>query len=133
MAFDERLAQRIRKLLAARKSVSEKKMFGGICFLINGSMCCGVVQNDLCARVGPLRYEEALRQAHARPMDFTGRPLKGFVFVAPTGLKTDASLKRWLSWAAEFAATKRTEKKRANRRAATSNKSPRRTPLRQYR
>ena len=119
MAFDERLAQRIRKLLATRKSVSEKEMFGGICFLIDGSMCCGVVQKDLCARVGPLRHAEALKQAHARPMDFMGRPLKGSVFVAATGLKTDASLKKWLSWATEFAAAKALEKKRANRRAAS--------------
>lgn len=133
MALDERLAQRIRKLLATHKSVSEKKMFGGICFLINGSMCCGVVQNDLCARIGPLRYEEALKQVHARPMDFTGRPLKGFVFVAPAGLKTSASLKRWLSWAAEFAAAKAAEKKRANRGATTSNRSPRQAPIRRYR
>ena len=133
MPFDERLAQRIRKLLAMRKSVSEKKMFGGICFLVNGSMCCGVIRNDFCARVGPLRYEEALKQAHTRPMDFTGRPLKGFVSVAPTGLKTEASLKRWLSWAAEFAAAEATKKKRAIRRPATSNEVSRRTPLRRYR
>src|SRR5436853_5584340 len=119
MAFDERLAERIRGLLAPRKSVSEKKMFGGICFLINGSMCCGVIRNDLCARVGPLRYEEALKHAHTRPMDFTGRPLKGLVFVAPTGLKTQASLKKWLSWAAEFAATEAAKKTRASRRAST--------------
>ncbi len=133
MPFDERLAERIRKLLAPRKSVTEKKMFGGICFLINGSMCCGVIRNDLCARVGPLRHEEALKQAHTRPMDFTGRPLKGFVFVAPTGIHTEASLKKWLSWAAEFAPAEATKKKRAIRRAAISNEVLPRTAIRRHR
>jgi TfoX/Sxy family transcriptional regulator of competence genes len=105
MAYDERLAQRIRKFLSGRKGFTERKMFGGICFLLDGRMCCGVIHDDLCVRVGAKGYEEALSQAYTRPMDFTGRPLKGLVYVAPTGIQTHASLKKWLQWAADFATT----------------------------
>ncbi|NJN40188.1 MAG: AMP-binding protein, partial [Gammaproteobacteria bacterium] len=103
MPFDAALADRIRKALAGRKGVTEKRMFGGVCFLIEGSMCCGVVKDDLCASVGPDRYAEALSRPHARPMDFTGRPLKGFVYVAPAGVRTAAALAKWLDWSATFA------------------------------
>ncbi len=105
MAYDEKLAHRIRKFFSRRRGVTERKLFGGICFLLDGKMCCGVIHNDLCVRVGPKRYEEALSQAYARPMDFTGRPLKGFVYVAPAGIQTPASLTQWMQWAADFVTT----------------------------
>lgn len=80
-------------------------MFGGIAFMLHGKMCCGVVKDDLVVRVGPEQYEKALSQPHARPMDFTGRPLRGFVFVDPTGYKTDKPLAKWVEQAVEFAMT----------------------------
>jgi len=105
MAYDERLADRIRKVLSGRQRLTEKKMFGGIAFMLRGHMCCGVVKNDLVIRIGPERYEKALSQPHARPMDFTGRPLKGFVFVGPNGYKTDKALAKWVARAIQFIMT----------------------------
>jgi TfoX/Sxy family transcriptional regulator of competence genes len=103
MAFDENLAERIRKALGGRRDVSEKKMFGGIAFMVRGNMCCGAVGNDLMVRVGSERYESALGRPHARPMDFTGKPLTGMVYVGPKGCTTDAAVARWVDEAAEFA------------------------------
>jgi TfoX/Sxy family transcriptional regulator of competence genes len=96
MSYDEKLAARVRKLLSTRDDVVEKRMFGGLCFMVNGAMCCGLTQSDFMVRVGAAQYEDALAQPHARPMDFTGRPLKGMVFVAPEGLREDADLRAWV-------------------------------------
>ena len=105
LAYDETLAQRIRELLADKHSVVEKRMFGGIAFMLRGNMCCGIVRDDLMVRVGPERLEEALAQPHARPMDFTGRLMKGMVYVGPEGLRSDADLNAWLRRGVEFATT----------------------------
>jgi TfoX/Sxy family transcriptional regulator of competence genes len=96
MSYDEQLAARIRATLRTRTDVVEKKMFGGLCFMVNGKMCCGLTKTDFMVRVGSMHYEDALSQPHARPMDFTGRPLKGMVYVAPAGLRTAAALARWV-------------------------------------
>ncbi|HSA59215.1 MAG TPA: TfoX/Sxy family protein [bacterium] len=96
MAYDEKLAGRVRKALARYKTVGEIKMFGGLCFTLRGHMCCGVLKDELVIRVAPERYEKSLAKPHVRPMDFTGRPLKGFLFVGPKGLKSDHSLKDWI-------------------------------------
>jgi hypothetical protein len=96
VSYDEKLAARIRSMLVVRDDVVEKKMFGGLCFMVGGSMCCGLTKTDFMVRVGPEQYEHALAQPHARPMDFTGRPLKGMVYVSPEGLRTDAALARWI-------------------------------------
>ncbi len=96
MSYDDKLAMRVRKALAAREDVIEKNMFGGLCFMVNGHMCCGLTKSDFMVRVGPARYDDALAQPHARPMDFTGRPLKGMVYVAAEGLRTEAALARWI-------------------------------------
>jgi hypothetical protein len=96
MAFDEALAVRVRRALAECADVKERRMFGGLCFLVGGSMACGVVKNELCVRVGPDRHEEALMAPHTRPMDFTGKPMRGFVYVKPAGLSTAASLGKWV-------------------------------------
>ncbi len=96
MAYDEQLASRIRKALARHEGLTEKKMFGGISFMLHGNMCCGVVRDDLVVRVGPDLYEEAVMEPHARPMDFTGRPLKGLVYVGPGGHRSDEALAKWL-------------------------------------
>ena len=93
MAYDEKLAERVRETLKRRRGVSEKKMFGGLAFLVNGHMACGVQGEDLMVRVGPDDYDEALKKVGARPMDFTGRPLKGMIYVGPRGYRRAPSLK----------------------------------------
>lgn len=105
MAYDEMLAQRIRMALAGRDGVTERKMFGGIAFMVGGNMCCGVVGDDLMVRVGPERHEQALARPHVRPMDFTGRPMKGMAYVAPAGCRAEADLAAWVDMAADFAAS----------------------------
>ena len=105
MAYDEVLAERVRRALAGRNDLSEKKMFGGIAFMLHGNMSCGVANGELMVRVGPERYQEALAQPHARPMDFTGRPMRGMVYVTPEGCRTDKALKRWVEQGLNFAAT----------------------------
>ncbi len=106
MAYNEQLAARIRKVLTKRPAVTEKKMFGGLSFLIGGNMCCGVTKgDDLVLRLGPELSEKAIKRANVRPCDFTGRPMKGMVMVDPPGYKTDAALKKWVQQAAEFAAS----------------------------
>lgn len=102
MAYDEGIAQRLREVFAGREDVVEKKMFGGIAFMVAGNMCCGVVGDRFMARVGPDRYGEALSRPHAGEMDFTGRPMKGFVYVAPEGIEEDADLQSWVSLCEEF-------------------------------
>jgi TfoX/Sxy family transcriptional regulator of competence genes len=103
MAYDEGVAQRVREALADERGVVEKKMFGGIAFMLRGNMCCGVVGEELMLRVGPDGYDEALAEPHARPMDFTGRPMRGMVYVAAPGFESDADLAGWIERAARFA------------------------------
>ncbi len=105
MAYDEGLAERVRKALKRRRGVSEKQMFGGLSFLIDGNMSCGIVGDELMVRVGPDAHQESLRRPHARKMDFTGRALTGYVYVAATGLRTDADLKAWVDRGVRFART----------------------------
>jgi hypothetical protein len=105
MAYDEGVAQRIREIFGDRNNVIEKKMFGGLAFLLNGNMCCGVVGDTLMARVGAERYGEALERPHAREMDFTGRSLKGFVYVAPEGFAEDEDLRGWAGMCVDFVAS----------------------------
>ncbi len=103
MAYDEGLAQRVREVLEEQPGLVEKKMFGGLGFMVQGNLACGVLQDELIVRVGPERYEEAVTQPHSRPFDFTGRAMKGWVMVAPDGLESDAALKDWVRQGAEFA------------------------------
>ena len=110
MAFDEQLAERIRKGLAGHQAV-EKRMFGGLCFMVKGAMCCGVHKNDFVARVGSERHDEAVAQAHARLMDITGRPMRGFLFVGHEGVRTDAQLRKWLDWCTSYAASDEVQKR----------------------
>ena len=87
MPYDEELAGRVREVLRATEGVSERKMFGGLAFMLNGNMCCGVDQTNLMLRVGPERYDEALAKPHAGLFDFTGRPMRGFVYVSQEGFE----------------------------------------------
>ena len=104
MAYDEALAERVRAIMA-RDGLSERKMFGGLCFMLNGNMVAGVEQRGLMLRVGPERFDAALAKPGARPMDFTGRPMVGFVYVARSACETDADLKSWLDEALGFVET----------------------------
>lgn len=103
MAYDEGVAHRVRESLEDRPDLSERKMFGGLCFMLGGNMCCGIVGDELMLRVGPDRYEDTLSRPHAREMDFTGRALKGMVYVAPAGFGSDEALEEWLRPAVDFA------------------------------
>ena len=103
MAYDEGLAERIRGILADRHDVSEKRMFGGIAFMVRGHMSVGVVKDDLMVRVGPEAHAELVRQPHARPMDFTGRPMKGFVYVDSPGLEAEVDLEGWVGHGLRYA------------------------------
>ena len=105
MAYDAGLAQRIREALAGRPGVTEKRMFGGIAFLRDDHMVVGVSGEALMARIGPARHAEALAVRHVREMDFTGRPMKGYVFVDAPGLAADAELARWVDAAWRFVET----------------------------
>lgn len=105
MAYDETLAERIRTILATRDDVTERRMFGGIAFMAHGNMCCGVSGEDLMVRLGADGADAALDEPGARPMDFTGRPMKGFAFVGPAGTATDAALHDWVERTLAFADT----------------------------
>jgi TfoX/Sxy family transcriptional regulator of competence genes len=103
MAYDEGLAERIRGVLADEPGIAEKRMFGGIAFLVNGNMSVGVVKDDLMVRVGPDAHDRLEAAPHARMMDFTGRPMKGYLFVAPPGVESVADLSRWVNYGLAFA------------------------------
>jgi len=96
MPFDESLAKRVSSLLSGEHSLKEKRMFGGLAFMVNGHMCCGIVSEDLVVRVGADAYSAALSRPHARPMDFTGRPMRGFVYVGPRGYHSASMLSSWI-------------------------------------
>src|SRR5882672_1067287 len=100
MAYDELLEQRIRGFFDAKRIKHEAKhMMGGLCFMVKGKMCVGVERNRLMARIGPDAYEDALKRKGCRPMDFTGRPMQGFVFVVPEVLQSEKELSFWLELA----------------------------------
>jgi len=105
MAYDETLADCIRRAVGSRANVTEKKMFGGLAFLLDGRMFCGVLKHDLMVRVGPTRYRAALAEAHVRPMDFTGRPMNGYVFVGPGGTRTEKAIRKWVDQGTAFVDT----------------------------
>lgn len=104
MAYDEALADRVRAVLAGR-AVREQKMFGGLAFMVDGHMCCGLLGSDLMLRLGEQAADAALDEPHTRPMDFTGRPMRNLVFVEPAGTASDAALRAWIGRALAFTAT----------------------------
>ena len=102
MPYDEGLAERIRTQLREHSSVEEKKMFGGLCFMLANHMCCGIVGDTLMARVGPDNYKKCLARKNASEMDFTGKAMKGMVYVSPEGIATAANLANWLNICTSF-------------------------------
>ena len=106
MAFSEELADRIRDVLAMREGISERKMFGGLAFMVNGNMACGLMNDGgLMIRLEPDEVERALGEPHTREMDFTGRKMKGFLIVDPEGFASDEGLAGWVEAGADFAAS----------------------------
>lgn len=103
MAYDEGLAQRIREILEEKPGYDEKKMFGGVCFLLHGNMACGIMDYDIIVRVGPENYEKSLNLPHARKFDITGRPMKGWVMVSHKGHESDKDLDNWVHRGIDFA------------------------------
>ena len=103
MPYDEMLVERVRGALKGNRNVKERKMFGGLTFMLQGNMCCGVAGDRLMVRVGPEKYDEALAQKHAQLMDFTGRPMKGMVYVDLAGLASAEDLKGWVQRGVDFA------------------------------
>lgn len=123
MAYDEGLAARARRVLSERpENVTERRMFGGLCFMADGAMCCGVQRDALIVRVGPERYAEALTRPHTRVFDMTGRVSKGMVVVDTAGVRTEANLKKWVELGLAFAATK-TQAKPKPRKVATKRRA----------
>jgi hypothetical protein len=113
MAYDEHLADRIRQGFAElHVTAAEKKMMGGLCFMVHDKMCAGIVGETLMARIDPAFYAQALRRPGAREMDFTGRPMKGFVFVEPEGIDEDADLQYWLQLCLDYNPRARASRRR---------------------
>ena len=102
MAYDETLARRLRSVFRKSAGITEKRMFGGIAFMLNGNMCAGVAGKNLMLRVGPEKYPELLKQPHAMVMDFTGKVMTGYIYVEPAGLTSDRKLEEWLNHALDF-------------------------------
>jgi TfoX/Sxy family transcriptional regulator of competence genes len=103
MPYDEDLAARVRHSLHGTPGLTERQMFGGITFLLHRHMCCGVINHDLVLRLGANDADQALAQPFTRPMDFTGRPMNGYLYVAPGGTDTAAALNAWVTRAVAFA------------------------------
>ena len=124
MAYDEGLAERIRGVLDDEPGVSERRMFGGVAFLVKGHMSVGIVQDKLMVRVGTESYDRILRERHARRMDFTGRPMKGFVYVVPSGYEADADLQRWVNLGVSYVASLPAKPTTARDRPSRKRKQP---------
>jgi TfoX/Sxy family transcriptional regulator of competence genes len=105
MAYDEELAGRVRDVISARADVTERKMFGGIAFMVAGNMACGVLGENLIVRLGDEEGEKALKEEGVRPFDFTGKPMKGIVFVSPERTSDDAGLTEWVEAGADYASS----------------------------
>jgi hypothetical protein len=130
MSFDEKLAARTRRALSnAGAKFSERRMFGGLCFMVRGHMRCGVLGNELVVKVGPQQTAQALAKPHTRAFDFTGKPSRGAVYVSPSGVKTPAQLDRWLRVALDTSATapKRTATRGPSRHTAAKRRAPKRS------
>jgi TfoX/Sxy family transcriptional regulator of competence genes len=126
MAYDAKLADRIRRVLAERTDVSERKMFGGLCFMVGEHMSVGIVGSDLMVRVGPDQWETCLAKPHATVMDFTGRPMKGFVYVDGPGISTAAKLRTWVDRGVAYADSLPPKKKKAKKKGSKARPRPER-------
>ena len=105
VGYDEALAERIRAVVGPKADISERKMFGGLAFMVSGNMACGIVKDELMVRVGPDAWEAMLAQPHARVMDFTGTPMRGMIYVGRKGIASDDGLAIWVGRGLAFART----------------------------
>ena len=112
MAYNEHLANRTRELLLSQRKVEEKKMMGGLAFMVNNKMCVGIISEDLMARIDPAAYESAIEKKGCREMNFTGRPMKGFVFISPEGTRTKKDLEYWVKLSLDFNKRAKASKKK---------------------
>lgn len=111
MPYSEKLADRVREALSHIKVLEEKHMFGGVCFMVNDKMCIGVNLDEIMCRIDPKIEDEALNRPHARPMDFTGKPMKGYVFVHEDGIKKKSDFEYWINRCLEFNKKAKSSKK----------------------
>ncbi|MBV9324238.1 MAG: TfoX/Sxy family protein [Chloroflexi bacterium] len=102
VVYNEALAERVRAVLLSMPDVDEKKMFGGVTFMVSGQMCCGVLKDDLVVKTGPEGFDQLVAQPHVRPFDFSGRPMVGMVYVASAGVASDAQLRGWIQRGLDF-------------------------------
>lgn len=112
MAYNEKLAIRIRESLQHLKNVDEKEMMGGLTFMVNGKMCVGIVKDELMCRIDPALHEAAVERKGCRTMDFTGRPMKGYVFVSEEGMKTKKDFEYWIQLSLDFNKKAKASKKK---------------------
>jgi hypothetical protein len=105
MTFSERTVHQIRRAMGNTPGLSERALYSGVAFMVRGNMCCGMIDDNLVVRVGPDIYDAALREPHARPMDFTGRPLPGFVYVDRAGFESSTLLRQWIDRSMSFVRT----------------------------
>ena len=105
MDENDELAKRIAAVLKGKRGITQRKMFGGVCFMLHGNMLCGTVKDKLMVRVGAEFQEKAMKLKHVEPMDFTGKPMKGMIYVAPAGIRTKANLEKWIGHALAYAQT----------------------------
>ena len=113
MAYNEKLADRTREIISAtHKNIEEKKMFGGLCFMVNDKMCVGVEADRLMVRIDPAKFDSAMEKEGCKPMDFTGKVMKGFVFVNIDALNTKKKLEYWIDLALEYNKTAKPSKKK---------------------
>ncbi|HEX9099885.1 MAG TPA: TfoX/Sxy family protein [Candidatus Dormibacteraeota bacterium] len=126
MSYDLTTAERVRRFLASRSDVVEKRMVGGLSFVVGGSMCCGVTGSALMIRVGAQARERTLAEPHVRPMEFAGRPLAGFVLIDPEGFRTEAALAAWVQRGLDFAGSLPAKRPNAKRSRLTTPRENRR-------
>jgi TfoX/Sxy family transcriptional regulator of competence genes len=116
MAFNEKLADRIREALVHLPKVEEKHMFGGVCFMLNGKMCIGVVKDEMMCRIDPALDEIVLEKTGCRPMDFSGRPMKGYVYVSEEGIKGKKAFDYWVGLCLDFNSKAKASKKKSKKK-----------------
>lgn len=123
MAFNEKISDRIRETLVNMGvlEVEEKHMFGGICYMVNDKMCVGVIKEDMMCRVEPDREEEYLKMKGARPMDFAGRPMKGYVYISEEGLRSKKDMDFWVKQCLDYNPKANASKKRATKKKSPNN------------
>ena len=115
MAYSVKLDERLTNLLKTTTGIVKKKMFGGVCYMMKDKMFCGIVKDELMVRCLDEKYESMLKKIHVRQMDFTGRPMKGFLFIDAAGIKTDIQLYKWIDTGIEFALKSPPKKKKAKK------------------